>query len=256
MKSKNALLVQPPKSIFKGASTLSRGLSYSLRHFKILLMCVIPLLIALVVLFVAFAKAYAPLLDLLEGFALRAEWFSFWGGSILKTILYFFMNLVVAVLVILSSYILLQIVYIPICSWLAESILAEKGIIRHKSFVSFMLYNLRMFRVGLLKSVILLFLGLLCFVFSFFPFLGFLPLYFGLIVLAYDSYDYGLELYGLNLSERFSFFKKEFLCLNGHAAVLFALTVVPGLVLLTLPFSVVGASLILGETHGFKTKTS
>ena len=102
--------------------------------------------------------------------------------------------------------------------------------------------------------------GVLLFLSSFLtPFLSLfalLPLYFGFLILSFDSFDYGLELYGLSLSERKIFFKSYFMMINGHGLILFLLNFIPGLVLLTFPFSVAGASQTLGDMYENQRQTA
>lgn len=218
------------------------------------MLCFAPLFLTFIFLFFIFSYAYGPLFNYTKEHLYEASWFSFWGGWLLSIVFVFFIKIVVFLILVFFSYILLQVIYIPFCSFIAEFVLKEKGIINPKSFKEILFFNIRMFKIGILKSLALLIISLTIFVVSFFPMLALLPLFFGLLVMAYDSFDYGLELYGLNLSERYGFFRKNFFLVGGHALVLFVLTLIPGLILFTLPFSVVGASLVLGDTYESKRK--
>jgi len=249
---KDRILVQTPKSLSEGLSILSSGLSHAFQNKTVLALALAPVLLAFVCVSFFYSPLYTFIFSALEHKIISPENFLFWGGGVLLWLVTILLKLVSAVVSFLFFYIFLQIIYIPFCSLLAENILREKGIIKISGFSRLVAYNISMLKVGLLKSLMLVCIGVVLFATSFVPILAFVPFYFALLVLAYDSFDYGLELYGLNLKQRSTFFQKEFFMLNGHVGVLFLLSFVPGLLLLTLPFSVVGASLKLGEVYEAK----
>lgn len=245
-----------PKSIFQGLFVLSRGFKFSIQNKGLLALSLAPIFIALVSLYFFYTPLYGSVFGFMNEYFLKANTFDFFGGWILLKLAVFLLKILTAISVFLVFYILLQFIYIPFCSFLAEWVLVNKGIKKFDGLGSMLKFNLSMAKTGLLKSLVLIALGLIFFVTSFFPVLSFLPLYFALIVLSYDSFDYGLELYGLKLSERSLFCRKEFGLINGHAGMLFLLSFVPGFLLLTLPFSVIGASLILGDLYDAKRKST
>jgi len=251
-----AILMQSPASLIRGFSIFTSGLAYSLKRKKLLLLAVLPILIAFLSLIFFYSPLYVFINSLLEEQFISPERFNFFLGGAILWLSRGLIKILSAVSSFICFYILLQIFYIPFCSLLAESVLRNKGIVRVEGVGGMLKYNLSMLRVGLLKSLLLVMIGLILFASSFLPLLSFLPLYFALLVLSYDSFDYGLELYGFNLSQRSTFFHKEFFMLNGHAGVLFLISFVPGLILLTLPFSVIGASLQIGEVYDAKRKTA
>ena len=248
------ILSAHPRSLFEGFAILTSGFEHSFKNKKLFFLAFSPVLITIICLFLFYFPLFTLVLTLLEQKLISSESFGFWGGGLLLWLVNVLVKILAAVFSFIVFYILLQIVYIPFCSLLAEMILRQRGILEVKGLSGMLSYNLSMLRVGLLKAVLLVFVGLVLFASSFLPFLSFLPFYFALLVFAYDSFDYGLELYGCNLNQRSTFFKKEFFMINGHASVLFLLSFVPGLLLLTLPFSVVGASLKLGEIYDVKRK--
>ena len=250
------LLLAKPMTVFQGLSLLKNGFRKASENKQLLGLSVTPVLIALI----SFYFFYGPLYGVVSKTVLMkfitVGSYTFWGGSVVLWVLTAFLKALSAVASFLVFYIFLQVIYIPFCSLIAEAVLRDKGIIKINGFSEMVSYNFSMIRVGLLKALLLIVIGFVLFLSSFMPFLSFLPFYFALLVLAYDSFDYGLELYGLDLSQRSTFFQKEFFMLNGHAGVLFLLSFVPGLLLLTLPFSVVGASAKLGEIYDTKRKPS
>lgn len=249
---KQALIGSTPKSFVSGLSVLSGGFHHCLKNKKLLFLAVLPIVIAVLCISFFYSPLYTLVYKFLEHRVISTDGFDFWGGAALLWIVKLLIKVLSAVASFVCFYILLQVVYIPFCSLLAEAVLRGKGIVQIQGVSGMLSYNFSMFKVGLLKAVLLVFIGFVLFVTSFLPLLSFLPLYFALMVLAYDSFDYGLELYGFNLNQRSTFARKEFFMLNGHAGVLFALSFLPGLLLLTLPFSVVGASLKLGEVYDIK----
>lgn len=250
------IVASPPLSAFKGMFILTKGFKYAFQKKGLLLMSFTPLVIVFISLYFGYSGIYNFVFKFMSAKALSPSLFDFWGGIFLLKIATFFIGAVSFLGSMVVFYILLQIVYIPFCSILAERVLKDKKIKTFDGVLDLLLFNFKMFRVSLLKSLSLVALGLLFFVSSFVPLLSFLPLYFALIVLSYDCFDYGLELYGYSLRERSLFFKKDFGMINGHAGVLFLMSFIPGLILLTLPFSVIGASLVLGEFYDFKREST
>ncbi|MGH1468464.1 MAG: EI24 domain-containing protein [Bdellovibrionales bacterium] len=249
---KEIMFVEKPRTFMRGALILGSGVKHAFKNKGLLALALIPVVIALFSLSLGFGSLFKVYFSYASGVLLNEGWFDFWGGFVLLWISKLVLKILTGFLTFLTFYILLQVVYIPICSLLAEKVLKEKGIVQHETIWKSLAFNARMFRTGLIKAVALIFVGILCFVGSFIPVLNFMPIYFALIVLSYDSFDYGLELYGLSFGERVLFIRKEFVAINGHAGVLFLFSFIPGLILLTLPFSVIGASLLVGESDELK----
>jgi len=253
---KTLMLQKQPMSLMQGLSVLSTGLSKAFENKKLLVMAITPIAIALLCFSFFYSPLYTFVSSLLEQKLVHPDTFAFWGGGVLLWVVSGLVKVLSAIMSFLCFYILLQVVYIPFCSFLAEMVLRDKGIVKIEGFSGMLTYNFSMMKVGLLKALFLVAIGIVLFISSFLPLLSFLPFYFALLVLAYDSFDYGLELYGYNLNQRSTFFQKEFFMLNGHAAILFLLSFIPGLLLLTLPFSVIGASVKLGDVYDTKRKVT
>ena len=254
--NKDSILYSRPKTFISGLNILFSGFGYALKNKSLLTLALIPVGIAFLSLYFGFSFVFEAYFKHASNFLIDQSVFDFFGGSILLWLSKLVLKILIGFVSFLTFYILLQIVYIPICSLLAERVLAENGIVKTGSLGASLAFNMRMLRTGLVKSFVLIFAGVLCFVGSFIPVFNFLPIYFALMVLAYDCFDYGLELYGLSFRERISFIRKDFVALNGHAGVLFLFSFIPGLLLLTLPFSVIGASLFIGGSDGLKRKAS
>lgn len=249
-----SLMVSHGGGFLQGAGVLQTGLSYSFKNIKIFLLCILPVLLAFSLLIFTFGWSYDFAFKVLSTWFVNEEWFTFRGGSVLLWLVHLLIKIVAVIFIVLSYYVILQILYIPFCSLLSEMILKSKGIDSPQGLKGFLVHNLTMLRIGLAKTLLLVGVAFVLFLTSFLPLLSFLPLYFGFLVISYDSFDYGLELYGLSLKQRKTFFTAHFALINGHALILFIVNIIPGLVLLTLPFSVVGASLKLGELYDTQRK--
>lgn len=131
------------------------------------------------------------------------------------------------------------------------AVLAEKTWVRSggqapggESLKTLVAYNLRMFKIALLKTVCFLFLGVLLFGFSFAPGLNLLAGFAAFLILAYDSMDYSFDLLELNLKQRFQFVRDHFIVFCGMASVFSLTLLIPGLTLLLQPFAVAGSARI------------
>lgn len=256
MNSKEILFSEIPKTFLKGGSILTSGFKHSLQRKSLLLLALIPIVIAIFAFYLGYGRVYGLFSSLAVETLITSLNFDFFGGGALLWLAKFAIKLLTGLVTFVLFYVAMQLFYIPICSILAERVLVDKGIVEVKTLSESIVFNIKMFKTGLIKAFLLIFLSLACFIVSFIPLLSFVPIYFALLVLSYDSFDYGLELYGLSLSDRSEFVRKESALINGHAGVLFLCSFIPGLLLISLPFSVIGASLALGESNGFKETAS
>ena len=248
------LILSNAGGFFQGTGVLLKGIRHSFKNFKIFILCILPVMIAFSILTLTFSWSFDFAFEMLSSWFVNVEWFDFKGGSALLWFIKLLLKAVSIIFIVLGYYVVLQVLYIPFCSLLSEMVLKSKGITSPVGLAGFLSHNLTMFKVGLAKTLLVIVVAFVLFLTSFLPIFSFLPLYFGFLVISYDSFDYGLELYGLSLKERRSFFKAHFALINGHSLILFIVNIIPGLVLLTLPFSVVGASLKLGELYDTQRK--
>lgn len=88
-------------------------------------------------------------------------------------------------------------------------------------------------------------------VFSFFlallPGLGLVGLYLGALVLSFDMMDYGFDVSGLTVKERFAFFKSNMAAFLGFSLGLVIVMAVPVVNVLLVPSSIVAASHLFVE---------
>lgn len=252
-----SVLSKTPSTYLQGVRILSKGVRQSFRDPLIMLFCLLPIMCAVVFLYFGFSFFYSLVGEFIRDWTINNWSFDFFGGAVLLAISKFIIGFFSGIVLLFLIYIMLQIVYIPFYSLIAERILKKHGIEqKFGGFSGWVVITLRMLRVALLKTIIFLIIGLVCFLLSFFPILAFLPLFFGYFAIAYDSFDYPLEILELGLSERFNFMRNDFFMISGHMTVLGLLSFVPGLVFLTLPFAVAGASSHIGEIYETKRRNT
>jgi CysZ protein len=101
--------------------------------------------------------------------------------------------------------------------------------------------------VSLLKTLLLLAVGFILFVFSFLPVLNFFAVGGALMILALDCMDYSLEALGYGFRQRMAYFVKNPAQWLGMSLGLGLTLLVPGLTLLVIPGAVTGAALIVKD---------
>jgi len=166
-------------------------------------------------------------------------------------VLYYPMLASLTLLVFISSlyviYLLHGLIAIPFYAILADRSLGllDKKLDDRRMWREWAKNTLRMIRISLLKTLILLLVGIVLFVFSFLPVLNVLAICGALLILASDCMDYTLEALGYGLRQRFAYFFRNWAQWLGMAAGLALTLLVPGLTLLVIPGAVVGAALIV-----------
>jgi len=146
-------------------------------------------------------------------------------------------------------YILASVIASPFYSIISEIILVKQGALPPQKFslLHTLTTSLKMLWISILRGVFLLFIGAFLFVASFIPGLNLLVGFIIFLLMAFDSADYALEAKQLNLSQRLGFFRRHFVEFSGMATFVGLTAFVPGLILLVMPFAVVGASLVVAK---------
>lgn len=152
-------------------------------------------------------------------------------------------GLIVFIASIYASYLGQKILAVPFYSLLAEKTLVQAGKKTRSSWSD----ALRMLKTGLAKTLLLLLVGLVLFVFSFIPVLNIVAISCALFILAFDCIDYSFECMGMNLKQRLRYLFRERAQWAGMAAGLALTLLVPGLTLLVIPGAIAGGALILKE---------
>lgn len=221
-----------------------RGWAYLFQHRNLFVVALIPVLIAVLFAcgFLWLIFSYLPLwVHGLIGSA--ASWASGFWYDLIYYPLVIGAGAVVFIAALYVSFLLLRLVAVPFYSLLAERTLVQQGRTTHASWRMM----LRMFRSSLVKTILLLFVGLLLFVFSFIPVLNFVAMTCALLIMGFDCMDYAFEAKGMGLRARLRYLARERWQWLGMAAGLALTLPIPGLTLLVVPGAVVGCALILKE---------
>lgn len=185
--------------------------------------------------------------------ALVASWVV--KGTILYALIYYpiylFFSLGFFVVLLYGLFLLATVIASPFNAILAEKTLIHLGVMPPKTatMLEWVLVNLKMLGTSLVRAFLFAALGVLILVMSFIPFLNILGSYLSFLVVAFDSSDYALEVLQIPLRKRFSFLKKHLSEYTGMAGMLGLTLLVPGLTLLLLPISVVGASEVVAQLN-------
>lgn len=224
-----------------GIKSLFVGFSYIKKHRDIKKLSLIPFGIDVLLLFVALGLSFSYIPELVAQFipAATGFWMETFGiivkiiSSLLALSVFFLLLMIVA-----------NIICIPFFALLAEKVLLIDNFLPQKKLNTkeWIRFNISMLKVGLLKSVVLLFVAVFCFVLSFIPVLSLLASYVGFIIISFDCTDYALELKELGLKERFEFLKKHLAFYMGSGLVIGLSCFIPGLNFLLLPIFVIGGS--------------
>jgi uncharacterized protein involved in cysteine biosynthesis len=169
------------------------------------------------------------------------------GGRLYQILYYPLVVLFWLVFVVLYVYVLYigaSLISSPFYSIIAEKTLIHLGLVQPAPFsmVRILRLALKMFFVSLLRSLALMFVGLFLLVSSFIPGVNLLSAYFAFVILALDSADYSFETRGFGFRDRLQFFKTHFPEVLGMGGFIGLTVLVPGLILLVMPFAVLGAA--------------
>lgn len=156
------------------------------------------------------------------------------------------------VLCFYAVFILATIVASPFNAVLAEKTLIHLGYLSKKdsTIAEVLKTSLNMFWVSLLRTVVLLLIGVLLMFLAFLPGLNLLAAYMVFVILAFDSMDYSFEILELNLRRRFQFFNQHLIEFCGMGAFVGLTAFLPGLTFVLMPFAVVGSASLFAELHG------
>jgi CysZ protein len=180
------------------------------------------------------------------------------GESTWHTVLYYpLLILFWLVFVVLYFYvvaILASVLASPFYSVIAEKTLAllGKNADEKVPFLTTLKRSAVMFWVSIVRGLLLLTLGLFLFVASFLPGLNLFVAFFAFVILAFDSTDYAFEAKNFTLTDRLRFFRQHFVVYCGMGAFVALTAFLPGLILLVMPFAVVGATLVVSRLHELK----
>lgn len=223
-----------------------RGWGFLFAHRSLLALALLPTMIALLS-----AAGFAWLLFDRLGDWSRAwvDSLSFLGSGVWHDLAYYPVLLGAGVVIILATlyaaFLLQILVAIPFFSLLSDRTLVKLG----KKPPTDWRTTVRMIKVGLVKTVVFLGVGVILFVFTWIPILNLVSLFCALLVMAFDLIDYSFENVGMGFRDRLAYLYRERVQWIGMAAGLALTMVIPGLTLLVTPGAVVGGAMIL-KTRG------
>ena len=147
-----------------------------------------------------------------------------------------------------------MIVAIPFNSLIAEKTLElEKAdYIQPKGMGDWISFNFQMLLTALIKAFLLLLISIPMLIFSFIPFLSLIAGFYTVLVIAYDSCDYALELKGKKLKQRWQFFKDHFWALAGYTTILSVFFAIPFVNIFLIPVFITSGSLFVTEVYSEK----
>jgi len=148
---------------------------------------------------------------------------------------------------ILSGYFIYSVASIiasPFYSVLAEKTLEFRGIrlTSAKTFSGYTKLAVRMLWISVRRSVVLLTLFALLFILAWIPGLNLISTLAAFVILAFDIADYSFEARQMSLASRFADLRSNILEYFGMGMALAMAAIIPGLILLVMPYAIVGAS--------------
>jgi len=239
---------------FDGLTFWFRGWGVLLRDRWLILFALFPFVFALSIAGYTFTHIFALLPVWATGFV---SWFltpdSWWFNLV-----YYPFWLVSAVLIFISAiavaYFGHALISIPFYAQLADRTLSKFGAKKSEPFQlkHWLRNSLRMLRVGLMKTMLFIFLALTLFILSFIPLVNIAAMFGTLMILAFDLMDYSLESLQYGFRRRVGFATGNKRMWAGMACALGLTLFIPGLTLVIAPGAVVGAALLVKESlaHG------
>lgn len=226
-----------------------QGFFSPLRGFKIILssgknigFALIPFVIGAVVISLGFFGASELLNPWVESLTQDSQFFKDWSWlkPIVDIFLMVFSWVLVALLNFLLGYLCIIILAGPFYALMVENIfkleLPDK---EPRTNVKLMF---QMFGAGIMKALLFLVIGILCFFLAFIPGINFLAPLIMILTVAFDCMDYAFEVDFLKLKERVAFFKAHMAFFLGLAGAIFLTNLIPGLFFIILPAFICGAT--------------
>ncbi len=238
------------KNFWNGFLTPLSGVRYLKSHPKLLALAIIPFLINIFAVLLAFGviinNGHWVDAVVTHVFVTMAVSWYLWLAQMAFKVLVWITFLIFA---IAASYLVTQLLASPFSSLLAERTLVTAGGMEDRPFAfkSWASLSVRMFKVSLIKTIIFLVVGGVLLLISLFPIASFFAHFGLLLMLAFDSADYSFENLGFSLRQRIAFFFGNLSRFIGFAFALGIVLLIPGLNFFLFPASIVGASLLVSS---------
>lgn len=156
------------------------------------------------------------------------------------------------IIFVYSLYLVSKVIAAPLYSLLAEAVLRKGGLLPESPFQlgHWVRASTRLFWISLLKALLFLGVGVVLFVLSLIPVVGFFAALGFLLIASFDITDYSLEALQWGLRERLRFFFTQFPVFFGLALALGLVFLIPGLSFLLLPAAIAGAADMVRRLKG------
>jgi len=164
--------------------------------------------------------------------------------SVLSGVAVFLARFVSVILIFYIGFLISTVIASPFNSMLAEKTLDYTNCsgVKPLDFKNWVQITLRQLGISLLRALVFAFIGIFIFIFSFIPLLNILGAFAAFLIVAFDCFDYSMEMKMMNLKQRLAYFREHFTVFSGMALMLGLTLMVPGLTLLLLPCAVVGCA--------------
>lgn len=217
---------------------------------------VIPFLLDFFILVLGFGLGFSAIGGWVAG---ALHFIGLTGGGFLIGALSFVLSLLFwvayTIVLIYATFLLASVVAAPFNSLLAERTLIHLGVLQPRPFKlgEWILISLKMLFVAMIKALVFLFLGVIIFICAFIPGLNFASSFGAFLIMAFDSMDYSFEMREFTLRRRIRYFQNHFVEFSGMGLSLGVTLFIPGLTLLFLPASVVGAAIVMNKIEKVKS---
>jgi CysZ protein len=238
---------QAAQDFYHGFWFWVRGWRYLLGHRRLVAAAMMPILIstgsALWLVWLLWTHLPAWVQILVGWMGLHPGW--------MQHILYYPILISGALLALFGSvyvmYLAQSLIAVPFYSYLADRTLGQLGKKpdHEQTWQEWTLHSLRIFKVSVIKFIVLMAVGIVLFVFSFVPVFNIFTLTAALMLVALDCMDYSLDALGLGARARVAYYSRNLAQWLGMAVGLGLTLIIPGLTLLVIPGAVVGAAIIV-----------
>lgn len=242
------------RRFWNGFGFLKRGLKEIRTDSKMKYLVIIPIIIDVTIFILALTYSL-PLVPALVGTAL-GYLFASPEGFLYHLVYYplwLLFGLVFLVAVSAATYFFASILSSPFNALLAERMAVKMGVIKDRPFQiwQFIKSSLNMIWISLLRTVVLVSIGLVLFVLSFLPGVNLATSYVAFMLIAFDASDFAMETMEYSLGQRMKFFREQLAEYTGMGGAVGLVMLIPGSIILCMPLAVVGASQMVFErkTH-------
>ncbi len=227
-----------------GLTAPFRGGHFLLRHPKLLMLAMVPVIILIILVIVGLVQGWGfvsgVLATYLPQLSVQTGSIWFWLSSIFAYVLF-------SILLFLGLLLGANVLASPINGLIAEKILKLHKVIPERDFnLAMALKSMtKMFLISLVRSAIFLSIGAALLVLGFIPILHIFVWFAGALLIVFDCADYSLEVLEKGLRARFAIYRERIYEFSGAAVGLGLTLLIPGLNFVMLPSTVAGCCLLV-----------